>query len=156
MRLYLDTEFTDLTPDAKLISIGVVAENGKEFYAEFSNTYELKDCSTFVKNVVLPLLNGKKETYYEASLRFGNWIDDFEEECIFACDMGASWDIPFAKKMLVAYPPANLNFNLMFPVVLQDYVKSDLYDHYGYKIHNALDDARVMRLGVRWQEGYPL
>lgn len=37
MRVYFDTEFTGLSKSTTLISIGLVAENGEKFYAEFSD-----------------------------------------------------------------------------------------------------------------------
>lgn len=37
MRVFFDSEFTGLYQNAALISIGLVAENGKEFYAEFDD-----------------------------------------------------------------------------------------------------------------------
>ena len=50
MKLFLDTEFTDLVPHNKLISIAMVSDTGNYFYAELTDTYELKDCSEFVIN----------------------------------------------------------------------------------------------------------
>ena len=41
MKIFFDTEFTGLRKDTTLISIGLVAENGEEFYAEFS---DYNDC----------------------------------------------------------------------------------------------------------------
>ena len=41
------TEFTDLHWQAKLVSIGLVAEDGRTFYAELSDTYQVADCSAF-------------------------------------------------------------------------------------------------------------
>ena len=37
MRIFWDTEFTGLHKDTTLISLGMVADNGKEFYAEFTD-----------------------------------------------------------------------------------------------------------------------
>lgn len=37
MRIFFDTEFTGLHQNTTLISIGLVAENGREFYAEFTD-----------------------------------------------------------------------------------------------------------------------
>ena len=46
MLVFFDTEFTELGPNAKLISIGLVTEDGRHtFYAELTDTYELSDCS---------------------------------------------------------------------------------------------------------------
>ena len=54
MLVFLDTEFTSFVrPD--LISIGLVAEEGREFYAERTD-YRKDDCSDFVRETVLPLL----------------------------------------------------------------------------------------------------
>lgn len=37
MKIFFDTEFTGLHQNTTLISIGLVAENGREFYAEFTD-----------------------------------------------------------------------------------------------------------------------
>ncbi len=52
MNLYFDTEFTGLHKDTTLISIGIVAENGKKFYAEFSDCDE-SQCDDWIKENVL-------------------------------------------------------------------------------------------------------
>ncbi|MCP1484628.1 hypothetical protein J3D48_000941 [Pseudomonas fluorescens] len=56
MRLYLDCEFTQLSSSAKLISLALVAEDGREFYVELLDTWRQEDCSEFVVQVVLPQL----------------------------------------------------------------------------------------------------
>jgi hypothetical protein len=58
MRLFLDCEFTQLTSAAKLISLALVAENGREFYVELLDGWREDDCSDFVKEIVLPQLWG--------------------------------------------------------------------------------------------------
>ena len=58
MRLFLDCEFTQLSPAAKLISLALVSENGREFYVELQDTWQPGDCSDFVKDIVLPQLWG--------------------------------------------------------------------------------------------------
>lgn len=37
MNIFFDTEFTGLRKDTQLISIGLISEDGKEFYAEFAS-----------------------------------------------------------------------------------------------------------------------
>ncbi|MBI6750945.1 3'-5' exoribonuclease [Pseudomonas syringae] len=56
MRLYLDCEFTRLSAAAKLISLALVAEDGREFYVELQDTWREADCSDFVNEIVLPQL----------------------------------------------------------------------------------------------------
>ena len=52
MKIFFDTEFTGLHKDTSLISIGLVDEDGKTFYAEFldytCDSGLLKDISGFV------------------------------------------------------------------------------------------------------------
>ena len=58
MRLFLDCEFTRLSATAKLISLALVAEDGREFYVELVDTWREEDCSDFVVEIVLPQLWG--------------------------------------------------------------------------------------------------
>ena len=51
MLIFLDTEFTKFSyPD--LISLALVAEDGREFYAERTD-YRQNECSAFVQETVL-------------------------------------------------------------------------------------------------------
>jgi len=54
MRYFLDTEFTDFV-DSELISIAIVSDDGREFYAELTDFNEAA-CSGFVRKYVLPQL----------------------------------------------------------------------------------------------------
>lgn len=53
-RYFIDTEFTDFKA-SQLISIAIVSEDGREFYAECSD-FERPLCSDFVRSIVLPQL----------------------------------------------------------------------------------------------------
>ena len=52
MKLFFDTEFTGLHKGTTLVSIGIVTENGKRFYAEFSDCDE-SQCDDWIKENVL-------------------------------------------------------------------------------------------------------
>ena len=52
MNLFLDTEFTGLHQQATLISLALVAENGRAFYAEFTD-YDASQCDDWVQQHVL-------------------------------------------------------------------------------------------------------
>ncbi len=52
MKLFFDTEFTGLHNDTTLISIGIIAENGQKFYAEFAD-YDESQCDDWIKENVL-------------------------------------------------------------------------------------------------------
>lgn len=58
MRLFLDCEFTQLSSAAKLISLALVSETGREFYVELLDGWREDDCSDFVKEIVLSQLWG--------------------------------------------------------------------------------------------------
>lgn len=60
MKIFFDTEFTGLRKNTSLISIGLIDENGRTFYAEFSD-YDESQCDEWIKeNVIknLKLPNG--------------------------------------------------------------------------------------------------
>lgn len=59
MNLYFDTEFTGLHKDTTLISIGIVSENGKKFYAEFLD-FDFDQVNGWIEENVLDNLILKK------------------------------------------------------------------------------------------------
>ena len=146
MRLFLDTEFTDLVPGAKLISIALVDEDENFFYAELIDNYELKDCSEFVKSFVLPFLKGGKYrmSYFDCALKLGNWIDDRNVKCIIASD-APNWDIPHLNSLLRDCWPQNLEQKMIYPVRVSPEQELAMVEKYDYDIHCALDDALIMK-----------
>lgn len=52
MKLFFDTEFTGLRKGTTLISIGIVAEDGKKFYAEFTD-YDEMQCNQWINDNVI-------------------------------------------------------------------------------------------------------
>jgi hypothetical protein len=152
MKLFLDTEFTDLIPGNKLISIALVDENGEFFYAELTDTYELKDCSEFVKAFVLPFLKGGeyRMSSYDCALKLGNWIEDRGLNCFLACD-NPGWDMPHLKNLLETCWPENLHKNQYYPVYVTSDVQEKLVLEHNFDIHNALDYAMIMNMATALQ-----
>lgn len=68
MRYYLDTEFDDdvSTGRINLISIGLVCEDGREFYA-VSNEFNPETCNDWVKANVLPQLTSHGDIWLSRS-----------------------------------------------------------------------------------------
>ena len=60
MKVFFDTEFTGLHKETTLISIGLVDENGRTFYAEFSYYYEVQ-CDKWIYENVIKNLKWSKE-----------------------------------------------------------------------------------------------
>lgn len=113
--VFFDTEFTDLAPDARLISIGLVSEDGeRSFYAELSDTWQTSYVSYFVEEEVLPLLEGgdRLMTKFDLTLKLGDWLDSFECPIQLATD-SLVWDWPWIQQ-LFSTPgtwPGNLDSN---------------------------------------------
>ena len=147
MRLFLDTEFSDLIPGNKLISIALVDENENFFYAELTDTYEVSDCSDFCKAYVLPFLKGGdyRMTRIECARRLGNWIEDRNALCYIAND-NPSWDLPHLERLLEDAFPKNLDLESgIYPIHITDLDVEEMVVKYDYDIHCALDDALIMK-----------
>jgi hypothetical protein len=73
MKLFFDTEFTGLHKNTTLISIGIVAENGQKFYAEFTD-YDKSQVNDWIKeNVINNLIIPEPEVYSEGHK---NWYSE--------------------------------------------------------------------------------
>lgn len=66
MNLFFDAEFSGIRKNTTLISIGIVSENGKKFYAEFSD-YDQSQCDEWIKENVLKntVICGNNKLYQE-------------------------------------------------------------------------------------------
>jgi hypothetical protein len=58
MKIFFDTEFTGLRKNTTLISIGMIDENNRCFYAEF-NDFDRKQCDNWIKENVIKNLKHK-------------------------------------------------------------------------------------------------
>lgn len=152
MNLYFDTEFAGLHKKTSLVSIGVVADNGKKFYAEFSDYDEIQ-CDNWIKENVLKhtilegneilaerlgedgdatvVLGGKADIRYE----LGEWLKQFEEvqfvsdvchyDMVLLIDIfGSAFDLP-----------KNVS------AVCHD-INQDIAKHYGISEREAFDKSR--------------
>jgi hypothetical protein len=161
-RIFFDTEFTDLCKDAKLISIGLVSEDGsREFYAELRDTWCMADVGDFARESVLPLLEGGASLMTKAELRerLKAWLESFEWPVQLATD-SLSWDWPWIQEIVIDY---NVNYDSlevhdMWPlnldkrplILTQDPVFNMAVEEAfanGLRRHHALDDAKANRLG---------
>jgi hypothetical protein len=118
MKIFFDTEFTGLHKNTTLISIGLVDENKRTFYAEFSD-YDESQCDDWIKENVIN--NLKLGTYEHFSISqentevYGNknfirkhlndWLSEYDyvelvSDCchydmvLFIDIFGGAFDIP--------------------------------------------------------------
>lgn len=158
IHVFFDTEFTELGIDPKLISIGLVSEDGKRtFYAELADTYRLGDCSDFAREAVLPLLEGGAAlmTMLEVGEQLKAWLEAFGEPVKLATD-SLSWDWPWIQEIFGELDvwPGNLDGK---PLILtQDQAFNEAVEHAfagGLRRHHSLDDAKANRLGWLAERG---
>ena len=81
-KLFLDTEFTGLHQDTSLISIGIVSEDGRKFYAERADKRLNLDVDTakFLSDNVFPQMSSlyaNPERHHDTSLPINQVIADF-------------------------------------------------------------------------------
>lgn len=156
MIVFFDTEFHDLVKTPKLISIGLVSEDSRTFYAELSDTYEVDECSEWVHENVLPLLEGGEAlmSLRELRGRLREWLGSFGQPATLATD-SLAWDWP---RMHELFPkpeswPANVDRipKLLSMNYLDDYEKFESAAEEafanGLRRHHALDDAKANREG---------
>lgn len=152
MLIFFDTEFTELGLDARLISIGLVTEDGQhEFYSELEDTYQLDHCSDFVRESVLPLLQGgnARMSLQELTLKLAKWLEEFDESVQLATD-SLHWDWPWIQKIFsdpnlwpinLAAKPLILGQNPELELAIETAFTG------GLRRHHALDDAKANRIG---------
>ena len=159
LKVFFDTEFTELGANPRLISIGLIAEDdARAFYAELTGTWspEHVEDNFFVRDEVLPKLEGgdARMTMAELVLRLGSWFEDFGQPVQLATD-SLAWDWPWIQQIFGAAKtwPANLEnkpllltmFDLNHYAVFEEAVEQAFAD--GLRRHHALDDAMANRLG---------
>lgn len=158
MLIVLDTEFSGLNqtkPD--LISIGLVDESGREFYAELPEAHWTVQCNEWVHFNVLPHLWGAEYVRSEALVRdeLKAWIESIHDECRIVTDCPDA-DFFMQLKRLLPQWPRNLHH---WPVQFSAWSMGDerqpelqkLMDEYHASDrpqHHALHDAHALRLAL--------
>jgi hypothetical protein len=168
--LFLDTEFTQIfSPnlEPKLISIGLINEEGdKTFYAELTDHYIVEECSDFVREIVLPLLDAPdlpakidynaiyaRMSFDDCRVHLTHWIELIGEPALCLSD-APNFDWPFVQDLFYDHPwPGYLLKKPQNCVPFQweaqfKYHKAATIAQQSreFRRHHALDDAKVMRL----------
>jgi hypothetical protein len=151
MIIALDTEFTAFH-NPRLISIGLVAATGEEFYAELA--VPPHECSDFVRETVLPLLGQDPQTVcqddYELRTRLLTWLRIIRgrEPMQIVFDYTTDWDL-FATAVGAPVP------DFCIPRPLRDVEQNELllYDFWrrnpDLHEHHALHDARGLLYSIQ-------
>ncbi|MCA7893458.1 3'-5' exonuclease family protein [Burkholderia cepacia] len=141
--VFVDTEFTDFI-DCDLISIALVAQDGREFYGERSD-FDRSSCSEFVRAAVLPQLGQfPEQVYSREALRCAllAWLSQLESEPpprMLCFDYGGDWEL--LVDLLGDVPSSWLACRLGEEAL--DVHRVEMYfKQYGGR-HHALFDARA-------------
>ncbi len=91
MKLFLDTEFTGLHQNTTLISIGIIAESGISFYAEF-NDYDKSQVTPWIEQNVISHLNyAGQQPRAEIVEALKIWLAQFEVIEIWSDCLAYDW-----------------------------------------------------------------
>lgn len=171
--LFFDTEFTSLKKDADLISLGIVTEDGKQFYAEL-NDFDKDKCSSFTKEEVLSKLKYldkmPKNTFLKTDpfdynvlgnktlvkRSFLEWLKKLPKgKKVFVADVLA-WDWTLLVDLIaeynndspelpkdVHYIPIDISTVLQQKGLDPDIDRSEFCGKTSQNSHNALEDAKI-------------
>jgi hypothetical protein len=158
MRLFLDTEFTDFT-NPEMISIGIVDENGREFYAE-STSFKREACSLFVNEIVIPLLGQYPDaivgTQEHIAHRLVEWLELYRESgAIVSVDYATDWDLFLDLLSLIPkdYDRNHIIGQMIWTDLDQQRI-SDWWTETKLPQHHALYDARANKHGYDSDNAY--
>lgn len=166
MKIFFDTEFTGLHQNTTLISIGLISENWKTFYAEFTDYDQWQIDSWLQENVIANLYMMSidpsittpwKIFQWDSSFikdRLTKWISQFESVEMWSDCLSYDW-VLFNTLMAdysQGYPqlPKNVNY-IPFDICtlfkmkwIDPDISREEFSGMDGKKHNALYDAEVI------------
>jgi hypothetical protein len=167
VRVFFDTEFTALSQQAVLISLGLISEDERTFYAEF-NDYPVEQMSDWVAEHVLPYLqypnlpsltpplnlqsHGMKASRPVIRAALGEWLSQFNQvemwadypayDWVLLCDLfGGSLNLPEH----IASNAFDIATLLKVAGVDPTCDRKAFCNLQAMKLHNALDDATLAK-----------
>lgn len=146
LHVCVDSEFTRLA-QPQLLSFGAAADDGARFYGEIAERFDervqplAERCSEFVRDTVLPLLDGPRLPRAALAAQFVDWLRARGERVTLVSDSGYDrWAI--AELLQSEDLPEGVDW-LRVPVAyrLLDQAAASLE----LRRHHALDDALTLR-----------
>lgn len=166
MKVFFDTEFTGLHQNTSLISIGLIAEDGRTFYAELIDYDQHQVDEWLQKNVINNLIvHPDRKHYYlvtdndaiykdnSATIkdRLEDWLSQFEEVEMWSDCLSYDWVLfnqlfghAFNIPKNVYYIPFDICTLMKIKGVDPDINREEFAGIEGDK-HNALHDAKVIK-----------
>lgn len=146
--IFLDTEFTSFHAP-ELISIGLAASTGEEFYAEVP--FMWSSCSPFVHDVVIPLLDTDASQQCVAGLLYkliADWLAIVRIDSEVTICFDSSYDEELFRAIFDGFPPRFVNFRNIDGCI-NELLRHEFHVKNRLPEHHALNDARAMRYAFR-------
>lgn len=166
MKVFFDTEFTGLHQNTTLISIGMAADDGKEFYAELTDYDQSQIDGWLEENVIKNLLCHPDRDIYRREVdgqtiikgdsqyvtsRLTDWLEQYESVEMWSDCLSYDWVLfnqlfghAFNIPKNVYYIPFDICTLMKIKVVDPDISREEFAGMEGKK-HNALHDAKVIK-----------
>lgn len=147
--IFLDTEFTAFH-HPQLISIGLVATTGEEFYAE--TPYAWADCSEFVRDVVVPLLGKDPQALCSCDvlrMRLYDWLKIVRERDEITICHDSEFDRTLFLQIFSDQQPAFVRFRNIGSRNINELLRYEFHVKNALPEHHALNDALAMRYAFR-------
>lgn len=165
MKIFFDTEFTGLHQKTTLISIGLISEDGKTFYAEFTDYDKSQIDSWLQVNVIDNLyinsypdmpkweyISGKSDYIKEKLIE---WLLQFDSIEMWSDCLSYDWVLfnTLLSDYSEGYPqlPKNVNY-IPFDICtlfkikwIDPDISREKFAEMEWDKHNALHDAKVIR-----------
>jgi hypothetical protein len=156
MHVFFDTEFTGLTSDPRLLSIGLAADTGATLYLEFTDGWQESACSAWVRQHILPTLGqGERLTRRAVGQRIFDWLLLLNAPLVLLAD--SDYDTVLLTELLQQCGLTHGSFRieqLAFtgePQALEfEAAKQRHLAAHGLASHHALSDAATLR--AAWQQ----
>jgi hypothetical protein len=147
-RYFVDTEFTSFE-NCQLISIGIVGEDGREFYAERTD-FDQSACSDFVKSSVLRKLGqfpGRAMPFAQLRIELREWLEAIptKPKPVLSYDYHGDYDL--VELAIGGRLPAGWSHENVSGKLDAERLAAFVAEHAGE--HHALFDARANALAFR-------
>jgi hypothetical protein len=152
MKIFFDTEFTGLQQDTKLLSIGMIAEDGRTFYAEYDHPDNFK-LDDWIKENVIAHFTGENtfSSNQELKEKIEKFIEPYENIEIWSDCLAYDWVLfnniwghAFNIPKKIYYIPFDICTLMTIKMVDPDIDREEFSGMTGTK-HHALHDAKVIK-----------
>ena len=151
MKIFLDTEFTGLHQKTTLISIGMVAEDGKYLYCELKD-YDKSQVDDWINdNVIANLHNTNPIATDELAKSIEGFIEEYDSVEIWSDCLAYDWVLfnqiwghAFNLPKKIKYIPFDICTLFKVKGIDPDINREEFSGTQGQK-HNSLHDAKVIK-----------